>query len=178
MPVEATKIKAIPLHLDRQDSVVWMGTPTGIFTTRNAYQMMVKDKNNALGSSSNPVRRHSFWKGIWRAKVPHKIRMFMWRACSSIFPTKTNFFKRGIVSSLSCPNCQEEVETILHVLWDCDFAKECWIHSPLSHLSNTLHLARWSDVVEHVLRKEGLLEQEIFFVLAWLIWKGRNDTLA
>uniref|UniRef100_A0A2N9G040 RNA-directed DNA polymerase n=1 Tax=Fagus sylvatica TaxID=28930 RepID=A0A2N9G040_FAGSY len=32
-----------------------------------------------IDSYSNPVRRHSFWKGIWRAKVPHKIRMFMWK---------------------------------------------------------------------------------------------------
>lgn len=154
------------MHPDRQDSIVWMGTPTSIFTTRSAYQMMVEDKNNASGSSSNLVRRNLFWKGIWRAKVPHKIRMFMWHAYSSILPTKTNLFKQGIVSSLSCPNCQEEVETILHVLWDCDFAKECWIHSPLSHLSNTLHPSSWSDAVEHVLRKEGSPEQEIFFVLA------------
>uniref|UniRef100_A0A2N9F8H0 Reverse transcriptase domain-containing protein n=1 Tax=Fagus sylvatica TaxID=28930 RepID=A0A2N9F8H0_FAGSY len=134
LPEEAEKIKSIPLCPNRQDSLVWLGTPTGTFTTRSAYQLMVDDNNRVTGSSSNPVRLNAFWNGIWKANDPHKIRVFMWRACSSILPTKTNLFKRGIVSSSTCPTCQDGAESVLHILWDCAYAKECWQNSPLSHL--------------------------------------------
>ena len=93
LPEEAKKIKSIPFCHNRQDSLVWLGTLTGSFTTRNAYQLMVNDKNRVTGSSSNPVRLNAFWNGKWKVNVPHKIRVFMWRACNSILPTKTNLFK-------------------------------------------------------------------------------------
>jgi hypothetical protein len=154
---------------------VWLGTPTGTFTTRSAYQLMVDDNNRVTGSSSNPMRLNAFWNGIWRANVPHKIRVFMWRACSSILPTKTNLFKRGIVSSSTCPTCQDGAESVLHILWDCAYAKECWQNSPLSHLCTLPRPSSWNDLVELVLRKEVSPVKEIFFVLAWMIWGCRND---
>uniref|UniRef100_A0A2N9HTW8 RNase H type-1 domain-containing protein n=1 Tax=Fagus sylvatica TaxID=28930 RepID=A0A2N9HTW8_FAGSY len=61
LPEEAEKIKSIPLCPNRQDSLVWLGTPTGTFTTRSAYQLMVDDNNRVTGSSSNPVRLNAFW---------------------------------------------------------------------------------------------------------------------
>ena len=106
---------------------------------------------------------------------PHKIRVFMWRACSSILPTKTNLFKREIVSSNTCPTCQDGAESVLHILWDCAYAKECWQNSPLSHLCTLPRPSSWNDLVELVLRKEVSPVKEIFFVLAWMIWGCRND---
>ncbi len=124
---EVAQIKSILVSSTRLDSLVWqLGTPAGIFTTKSAYQMLAEDKNRHTGSSSNPERLHAFWKGIWRVKVPHKIRVFMWRACSSILSTKTSLFKRGVTSSSLCPICLDDAETVLHSLWDCGFTKECW----------------------------------------------------
>ena len=175
LPEEAEKIKSILLCPNRQDFLVWLGTPTGTFTTWSAYQLMVNDNNRVTGSSSNPVRLNAFWNGIWKANDPYKIRVFMWRACSSILPTKTNLFKQGIVSSSTCPTCQDGAESVLHILWDCAYAKECWQNSPLSHLCTLPRLSSWNDLVELVLRKEVSPVKEIFFVLAWMIWGCRND---
>uniref|UniRef100_A0A2N9GQD2 Reverse transcriptase zinc-binding domain-containing protein n=1 Tax=Fagus sylvatica TaxID=28930 RepID=A0A2N9GQD2_FAGSY len=174
-PEEAAQIKSIPMFSTRSDSLVWMGTPTGTFTTRSAYHMLAEDKNGQMGSSSNPERLHAFWKSIWRVNVPHKIRVFMWRACSSCLPTKTSLFTRGVTSFSLCPICLDEAETMLHSLWDCGFAKECWQNSPLSHIRNALRATSWIDLVGHVLMKSGKLKGEVFFVLAWMIWGCRND---
>ena len=137
--------------------------------------MLAEDKTRLTGSSSNPGRLHAFWKNLWSIDVPNKIRVFMWRACSSILPTKTNLFKRGIVSSSTCPNCNDEAETILHSLWECAYAKECWLNSPLSHMCSSAHPSSWSDLVGQVLSQGSTPETEIFFVLAWKIWGCRND---
>lgn len=174
-PKKAAQIKSIPVSSTRLDSLVWLGTPTGIFTTRSAYQILAEDKNRHTSSSSNPERLHAFWKGICRVKVPYKIRVFMWRACSYILPTKTSLFKRRVTSSSLCPICLDDAETVLHSLWDCGFAKECWHNSPLSHMCSDLRPTSWLDLVRHVLMKAGKLECEIFFVLAWMVWGCRYD---
>ena len=172
---KVAQIKAILLSPSRQDSLVWIGTYNGIFTTQSAYHMLAKDKTKLTGLSSNLGRLHAFWKNLWSIDVPNKIQVFMWRACSSILPTKTNLFKQGIVSSSTCPNCNDEAETILHSLWECAYAKECWLNSPLSHMCSSAHPSNWSDLVGQVLSQGSTPETEISFVLAWKIWGCRND---
>ncbi len=96
--------------------MVWLGTPNGRFTTRNVYMLQIEERNSALGSASDKSHLHSFWKALWSVSVPTKIKTFMWRACQSILPTKTNLFRRGVVSAYSCPICNEDAETVLHSL--------------------------------------------------------------
>ena len=99
----------------------------------------------------------------------------MWRACSSSLPTKTNLFNRGVLSFNSCPVCQDEADTILHILWDCPYTRSTWFKSPLHKFSNPLRVSVWSDVVEEVLREQCKHTIEIFFTLAWMIWGHRNN---
>ena len=37
------------------------------------------------------------WKAIWNLRVPNKIKVFSWRACRSILPTRVNLSKKRIV---------------------------------------------------------------------------------
>ena len=99
IPYEAQMIKTISLHPWRkEDRLIWMGTTNGHFTTKSAYTLQLENKENLMGSSSNQKRLHTYWKGIWGVKIPNKIRVFTWRACHSTLPTRTNLFKRGVVS--------------------------------------------------------------------------------
>ena len=36
------------------------------------------------------------WKTPWKLKLPNKIKVFGWRACSSILPTRVNLSKQQI----------------------------------------------------------------------------------
>jgi hypothetical protein len=60
------KKKKIP-PLSQEDRLVWTETPNGCFTTSNAYKLQAENKQNEEGSSSNPRRLSTFWKGLWRA---------------------------------------------------------------------------------------------------------------
>ena len=54
---------------------------------------------------SNSDEKKIFWTGLWKLKVPGKVRHFMWKACSDSLPTrqnvkKTHNFKGRCLSAL------------------------------------------------------------------------------
>jgi hypothetical protein len=57
---------------------------------------------------------------------PNSIKMFMWRVCNDLLPTKCNLLKRKMVEDSSCPCCCREEETVVHVLWSCPAAQDVW----------------------------------------------------
>jgi hypothetical protein len=43
------------------------------------------------------------------------VKIFLWKACDNILPTKENLFKKGIVLDLKCPICYLEAEDLMHI---------------------------------------------------------------
>jgi hypothetical protein len=85
MHVEAQRIKYIPLSQPiREDSLIWVGTPHGRFTIQSALKLLEEVQHKEGGSMSNPRRAGTFWTDVWQVFMPHKIRVFMWRACSTL----------------------------------------------------------------------------------------------
>ena len=76
-PLMAQKIKAIPLSTAMMgDCVVWPRTRDGNYLVKSGYQLLGEFENRevASGSSNNDLR--SFWKGIWKLRIPNKIKNF------------------------------------------------------------------------------------------------------
>ena len=59
------------------------------------------------------------WKKIWTMKVPPKVRVYAWRACADILPTKKRLQDKGIELDLRCYLYQAEVETVQHLFSEC-----------------------------------------------------------
>lgn len=76
------------------------------------------------GSTEEGVKQ--FWKSIWRMIVPHKVKVFLWRACSRALPTKARLHKRKIVGDNLCDQCLAEVEDEVHTIWSCDCVRDVW----------------------------------------------------
>lgn len=68
------------------------------------------------------------WEFIWKIRVPHKIRLFLWEMQLNILPTKTFLAKRNTIYSeeLCCPWCKVDSESLLHLLIRCKFAHAVW----------------------------------------------------
>jgi hypothetical protein len=49
------------------------------------------------------------------------VKVFLWRACHNLLPTKVNLFTMGVVDKKLCPICIIEEETIFdaHDVWGC-----------------------------------------------------------
>lgn len=76
--------------------------------------MEVKRKDQSKGESSRKSPMENMWKTLWALPVPNVVKMFLWRACNNILPTKKNLFKKRVVSNMVCPICEREV-----VLYGC-----------------------------------------------------------
>lgn len=87
-------------------------------------------KNNI---SSTTVFQSEGWNKIWRLNIPHKIRVFLWRLCRNNIPVRNRLRYKGVDVSILCPMCDNDVEHLLHVFFDCQFASQCWAYAGLSY---------------------------------------------
>ncbi|KAL5745242.1 hypothetical protein ACOSP7_026388 [Xanthoceras sorbifolium] len=50
-------------------------------------------------------------------QLTNKVKIFCWKACKGIIPTRSLLFFRGIIPSECCACCEEAAESADHVLW-------------------------------------------------------------
>ena len=109
--------------------------------------------------------------------VPNKVKHFAWKACRNILATKENLWRRNITKESICEACGEQVESISHLFWFCERAKEVWSSCKLSFPFEILPSWNYIDVIWQLQKWEesrpGLLERTV--MISWGIWKNRND---
>ena len=120
-------ILKIPLPNEgTSDSIFWVGNSSGVFSISSAYKLLESSYEVDLEESSSGKVDGSLWKAIWSAKVPHKIRVFAWRAARNILPIKTKLFDRNIIPSFTCDLCNKDPETSSHALLEFSSARLVW----------------------------------------------------
>lgn len=65
----------------------------GVYTVSSGYMMARElEFSPSVGASSSSGGNvfSSIWKSIWRAKVPPKVRIFIWKLSQDVIPTKVN----------------------------------------------------------------------------------------
>nr|GEW12565.1 RNA-directed DNA polymerase, eukaryota, reverse transcriptase zinc-binding domain protein [Tanacetum cinerariifolium] len=63
----------------------------------------------------------------WNRSLPIKVNVFLWRLKLNKLPSRVNLDRIGIeISSLLCPLCLGDFETINHSFFNCDMAKGLW----------------------------------------------------
>jgi hypothetical protein len=67
------------------------------------------------------IERHDYgpsFKMIWKAKIPLKIKIFMWLVSQNVILTKDNLIKRRWKGNSSCAFCSEN-ENGGHLFFEC-----------------------------------------------------------
>ena len=134
--------------------------------------MLCELEMSSLPSSSDSDGVRSFWKFIWHLKVPNKVKVFTWRACSRALPTKENLKKRKVVDSSVCDQCGCLQEDEIHAIWDCVQVRVVWESSCADVRNKYLTMKNMWDLVS-IMKAEGK-NMEVFVMSAWLIWMRRN----
>ena len=158
-----------------EDLIIWLHHKKGLFTVKSAYKVTkeVMRGGNVAESSRGCVGKR-IWTTLWKLRIPNKIKVFGWRACNDILPTKLNLTKRRIIDDAVCPICMRFLESAIHVLWECDAAQDVWagslkiLQKGVSGMIDVLHL------MEYLLDRVESEELEVVLVQAWLIWNQRN----
>lgn len=63
---------------------------------------------------------------FWGWLGPQRNRTFLWQVAHGRLMTNSERASRGISSTDVCPRCQDQTETIMHALRDCEVVKDFW----------------------------------------------------
>jgi hypothetical protein len=97
------------------DKVLWKWCPSGSYSSRSAYAAMF------IGQSGLPGVAH-----LWKAKAPSEHKFFMWLTIQDPCWTNDRRQRHGLSSDVSCIFCQQQTETIDHLIIACMFSCEVW----------------------------------------------------
>ncbi|KAL0001542.1 hypothetical protein SO802_015323 [Lithocarpus litseifolius] len=104
---------ATPLQQDGSlDTLIWKETKSGSFSVKSAYKVVIRMRDTIWVEHSSARKDGTFWRRLWRLNVSPKVRMFLWRACSNILPTRENLNKRRVQVDPMCEVNDVEKRTV------------------------------------------------------------------
>jgi hypothetical protein len=122
------------------------------------------------------------YKRIWKTWAPPKCRFFLWLATHRKCWTVDKLEKRGLDHLERCPLCDQERETIDHLLVASAFYRECWflllrqfgLQVLAPQPSSTIFMEWWHEASEaiHGPFRDGL--NSVIVLGAWVLWNHRN----
>uniref|UniRef100_A0A2N9EX83 Reverse transcriptase domain-containing protein n=1 Tax=Fagus sylvatica TaxID=28930 RepID=A0A2N9EX83_FAGSY len=176
-PPNLLDAEACVSSLIQQSSVVWSREKNGLYSVRSAYKMLIEAESSPQQSCSDMGEWKKFWKRVWSVRVPHKVRHFLWRACSNALPTMVNLSRRHIVTDDKCGFCLGAEEDVLHAVWGCPSLTELWGHHGLARKIFRHHHTSILDVLSHIFDcGSGVLVAEMAFMF-WCVWQRRNKAM-
>lgn len=119
----------LALHIPQRDigdKVAWTGSNKGIYNAKSGYQYW-----HRLNLSHIELPQNVGWKKVWHLKLPHKVKVFIWRFCRNVIPVRKRLSSRGVRIPITCPMCLVDIEHMSHLFFDCKFAAGCWEHANL-----------------------------------------------
>lgn len=100
---------------DIEDRHIWSHNNNGLFSTKSAYRLFF------YGAVSFEP-----WRRLWKSWAPPKCQTLLWLAINDKCWTTDQLIKRGLPHPLQCALCDQEDETVQHILVGCVFAREFW----------------------------------------------------
>ena len=125
------------------------------FTNHIYYYINLKIIYCKICSIFNILFQKKLWRDLWKMQVPNKVKHFAWKACCDILATRENLWKRNITKDNLCESCGKAPETVCHIFWFWDRAKDIWLSSKLilpfdinpswKFIDMMWKLQKWSD---------------------------------
>lgn len=137
------------------------------------------------GPSSSFVHSEKGWKGTWGARVPERVKHFIWRIKHGSIASKVNLAIKHIAikhiaRDTLCPICKLEEETTEHVFPLCPWTSPFWFGLQVCSVPTSLSVSSMVIWLESVIEQENLAKDQhtitlttVFYDL-WFIWKARN----
>jgi ribonuclease HI len=171
-PVTASSILNTPL-VDQveEDRLIWKVEKNGHYSVKSAYRLCV----NVLTDSSH-LRRDGFWQGIWRLKVPPKIKNMMWRMCRNVIPTRRRLQDKGVQCPLTCVVCNGPEEDLDHICFTCPFSVQVWQRIGFGNFIQQTrnNTGSVTDCLFALLQHYNVENSQRFTAMLWSLWKHRN----
>ena len=183
---DAERILAIPISLSgKEDSHFWIYGTDGNYTVNSGYKLQVRQegskhsRNQVEGSTSWEDQTQKLWKKVWKLKVKHKQKIFLWKCLNDALPVRDLIQGRIKVGDPICNRCGEDRETLKHTLLNCREAKLIWKLAPIQWEGMMEQQGNfrnwWTSISEARNRPEGGQHISLSVHILWQIWKARNE---
>jgi len=160
------------LQPDVEDSHIWKFSASGQYSAKSAYDAMF------IGAIHfQPCER------IWKSWAPGKCKFFMWLVAHNRCWTADRLAKKGLAHPEKCPLCDQEEETINHLLLSCVFARQTWFEILLGlglqvlspQLEDPSFEEWWHKVSSKVSGQVQKGLNSTIILVAWSLWIHRNQ---
>ena len=141
---------------------------------KSGYKILCEEQRTGDLDSNIAKAQRRLWKGVWKLKVPGKIKHFLCKAYTNSLPTKVNLMKRTIIQENVCHLCSDHLEDVKHALWGCSKIRQVW-QRRFGWTDNSQGAeGSFSDLVQ--LMQENPRLFPLFAVTAWIVWHHRNKS--
>jgi hypothetical protein len=154
----------------QQDTFTWRFTADLFYSAASPYGAMF------IGSSSPLGAKH-----IWKTSAPPKVKFFFWLVMYGRCWTTDRRFRHGLQDSNACIFCDQDAETMNHILLGCPFSHEVWeTWLRKLHLQYIVAVQDEPTIPWWLQCRKALPKQlrsgfdSLFFLIGWPIWKERN----
>lgn len=116
--------------------------------------------------------------------MPHKIRTFLWRFCKNNVLVRKLLRSKGVALPISFPVCENDFEHLLHLFFDCPFAKARWqIAGLFFNMLEVESAPRWlldkfSEKSSEIIEKMAIVLWCTWFAMNKKVWDGQCLTPA
>ncbi|WVZ73611.1 hypothetical protein U9M48_021897 [Paspalum notatum var. saurae] len=86
--------------------------------------MKLQNLETNSASSTVPSGDRALWATVWRGKVQPKVKMFIWKLCKDILPTRLNKLARTLEEDSRCMICGTGTENSYHATVSCRVARD------------------------------------------------------
>ncbi|XWS19204.1 hypothetical protein CRYUN_Cryun32bG0111000 [Craigia yunnanensis] len=150
-------IQSIPLGKScAEDVLVWSYEEKGCYTVKSGYRVLmaneVEGHQQGEENGNQKEKLVRFWRKLWAAKVPSKIKMCLWKMSHDFLPVLANLFKKRVCTQITCQLCGSENETVIHAVKNCSIASEVWRKTQMYQhwqITDETNISEWlSNVTE------------------------------
>jgi hypothetical protein len=119
-------------------------------------------------------------KRLWQSWAPLPVKLFLWLACRGRVWTADRRRRRGLDTHIHYPLCDQDDETINHLLITYPVAKEVWWSTCYwvrctCNLGAAVTIQDWWEqllLMQGAGRRDGV--STLFMLVCWQLWKERN----
>lgn len=120
----------------------------------------IQGEDRAESSGGSTKKKVS--NALWNLKIPKKIKVFEWRACHDILPTRVNLSRRRIITGDKCSICIRESESTIHAIWECAAVQDIWVGSIRKLQKQNLTHTDVMQLMEYLIDRLTREELELF----------------
>ena len=165
-------LKILLTHTYVEDKLFWPYVSNGIYSVKSGYNFLAKEKSSLLLIPNSQVDVRSIRKQLWSLLVPNKVKNFQWRACKEAILVKKNLVRQRVLDEDVYCHCNQAIEDVLHVLWDCPTLSPIWEADMMWLFRGTKKFSNFFELVSYTLEERK--NSELLATLVWFIWYCRN----